>query len=111
VRPTRPESLLNSYYPESIAKGTRLMEEESFNTARLLSDLGHPPVRRSYAITSRPPSRGETQALQLPRMSSVLERVVVISTPDWRPVVIQHGINVANGTTLIFDLTHPDLEQ
>jgi DNA-binding GntR family transcriptional regulator len=110
ARPTKPESLLTSYYPESIAKGTALMDEASINTARLLMDLGHPLVGWEHVITSRPPSRDETQALQLPRMSSVLERVVVASTPDGRPVVLQHGINVASGTTLVFNTVHPDPE-
>ena len=84
-----PVELSWSYYPMSIARGTRLADPRKIpgGAPRLLADLGFPqrPDWEDY-YSSRLPTTTEIEQLELPDDATVLRQFRVVYTDERRPV-------------------------
>ena len=69
-----PFQLADSYFRESLVRGTPLMEPRSVSyPGGLLAGIGHPQARFRDEITVRMPTRAEAEKLSLPAVTPVAE--------------------------------------
>jgi GntR family transcriptional regulator len=103
----RPVELVDSYYPASIARGTRLAEPRKIpgGAVTLLADLGHPPRRVRENVSARIATSDERTALQLDDPSCVLLLARTLITENDRPVEASVMTMVADGRRLRYELT------
>ncbi|WP_019632627.1 GntR family transcriptional regulator [Actinomadura atramentaria] len=83
----RPVELTDSYFPLSIAAGTRLAEPRKIpgGAVRLLADLGHVAHRVHEDVTVRPPDDDERALLDLPANEPLLILTRLTLDTDDRP--------------------------
>ncbi|WP_049560415.1 GntR family transcriptional regulator [Nonomuraea sp. SBT364] len=86
-----PTELAWIYHPLEIAEGTPLAGRRKIpgGTARVLADLGIPPVEWVDRVTARLPTTEELQLLELPDDVPVLRTLRTVYTDDMRPVEMQ----------------------
>jgi DNA-binding GntR family transcriptional regulator len=98
----RPYQLADSYFPESLVRGTPLMEPRSVHVpGGVLASIGHPQARYRDEIAVRMPTRSESDRLDLPAGTPVAEvtrtgyaadgtalRVMVSVAPGDRHVIV-----------------------
>ena len=103
----RPVELVDSYYPASIARGTRLADSRKIpgGAVALLADLGHPPRRVREDISARLATPDERTTLELNDPSCVLLLARVLLAGDERPVEASVMTMVADGRRLRYELT------
>jgi DNA-binding GntR family transcriptional regulator len=103
----QPVELVDSYYPASIARGTRLADSRKIpgGAVALLATLGHPPRHVREDVSARFATLHETRTLQLSDPSCVLVLVRVITTDDALPVEVSVMTMVADGRRLRYELT------
>lgn len=84
----QPVELTDSYYPISIARGTRLAEPRKIpgGAITLLTELGYPPQHVHEDISARVPTTEELQTLKLPEDVPVIRQFRVIYSDEHRPV-------------------------
>jgi DNA-binding GntR family transcriptional regulator len=84
----RPVELTDSYYPLSVARGTRLAEARKIpgGAITLLAEFGHVPHHVSEEIAARPASAEECLLLDLTDGEWVMVLSRVVSTADRTPV-------------------------
>ncbi|MGC4953855.1 GntR family transcriptional regulator [Actinomadura citrea] len=99
---TTPESIADSYYSYALVKETAIMQPESVNTAAILADLGWPMGAHEDELTPRIATRTESETLQLPEVTAVLEVVRTTYTAPDKPVLVLHQIRPGNGSKYIY---------
>ena len=102
-----PVELVESYYPASIARDTRLADARKIpgGAVAYLCDLGHQPRRVREDVSARLATPGELTALQLTAPSCVLLLARVLTTEDGRAVEASVMTMVADGRQLRYELT------
>jgi len=103
----RPVELVESSYPASIARGTRLAEPRKIpgGAVALLGDLGQLPRRVREDVSARLATPEERAALGLDDPSCVLLLARTLITEDNRPVEASVMTMVADGRRLRYELT------
>lgn len=103
----RPVMLATSYLPAEIVAGSRITEEnpgEGGMYARLL-ELGFKPVRFREEVRGRGPQEDESDALNLPTNTSVLEIARTAFAEDGRVVEVNEMLMDARIYVLQYDFT------
>jgi GntR family transcriptional regulator len=102
-----PVELVDSYYPASIAGGTRLAESRKIpgGAVALLAGLGHPPRLVREDISARLATPHERTTLELNDPSCVLLLARVLVTTNDLPVEASVMTMVADGRRLRYELT------
>ncbi|SDD58525.1 GntR family transcriptional regulator [Actinokineospora iranica] len=102
-----PVELTDSYYPATIARGTKLAEPRKIRggAVALLADLGHPPRRVREDVSARLATPHEQAALELDALACVLLLARVLLTDNDRPVEASMMTMVAEGRRLRYELT------
>jgi GntR family transcriptional regulator len=104
---SEPESTADSYYPYALIRDTAITTPESVNTAAILRDLGAGLHHYVDELIPRMASQEESQRLQLPSVTAVLETIRIGYTQDGRPVLVQHMIRPGQGSRLIYHVSYP----
>ncbi|MGO1053673.1 GntR family transcriptional regulator [Crossiella sp. CA198] len=101
-----PVELVESYYPATIALGTRLAEARKIpgGAVALLADLGHQPRHVREDVSARLATPAERTALRLNDPSCVLLLSRVLSTGLGLPVEAS-VMTMADGRRLRYELT------
>lgn len=102
-----PVELVDSCYPVSIARGTRLAEPRKIpgGAVALLADLGHPPRRVREDVSARLATPDERTTLQLGAPSCVLLLTRTLFTENDLPVEASVMTMAADGRRLRYELT------
>jgi GntR family transcriptional regulator len=102
-----PVELVDSYYPATIARGTRLAESRKIRggAVALLVDLGHPPRHVREDVSARLATPEERTALQLDDPSCVLLLSRTLIAENDLPVEASVMTMVADGRRLRYELT------
>lgn len=102
-----PVELVDSYYPASIARGTRLAEPRKIpgGAVALLGDLGYPPRRVREDVSARFATPHEQTTLELDDLSCVLLLARALVTENDLPVEASVITMVAEGRRLRYELT------
>lgn len=102
-----PVELADSYYPVTIARGTRLAEPRKIpgGAVAFLADLGHPPRRVREDVSARLATPHERTALELDDPSCVLLLARTLFTENDLPVEAGVMTMVADGRRLRYALT------
>jgi len=103
----RPVELVDSYYPVTIAHGTRLADPRKIpgGAVALLADLGHPPHQVREDVSARLATAGERTDLHLSDPSCVLVLSRALITGDDLVVEASIMTMVADGRRLRYELT------
>jgi DNA-binding GntR family transcriptional regulator len=102
-----PVELVDSYYPVSIAGGTKLAASRKISggAVAFLKELGHPPRRVREDVSARLATRQEQDALNLTDTSCVLLLARVLVTDNDLAVEASVMTMVADGRRLRYELT------
>jgi len=102
-----PVELVDSYYPVTIARGTRLAESRKIpgGAVAFLADLGHPPRHVREDVSARLATSEERTTLQLGDSSCVLLLSRTLFTEDDLPIEASVMTMVADGRRLRYELT------
>jgi DNA-binding GntR family transcriptional regulator len=103
---TEPESIADSYYPYDLVKDSPLIEPESINTAEILDKLGSPLRNYTDELIPRIATPEESNRLQLPDVTAVLEIVRTTYTNKDKPVIVQHMIRPGQGSRYIYEVRY-----
>ncbi|MEU4387062.1 UTRA domain-containing protein [Promicromonospora sp. NPDC023805] len=103
----RPVELVDSYYPASIAHGTRLAEMSKIPGGAVahLASLGHPPRRVVEDVTARLATSDEAQKFGLALPAAVVEIFRVILSDDDLPVEVSVMTSPAESRRLRYEIT------
>jgi GntR family transcriptional regulator len=107
---TDPESIADSYYPYDLVRDTAITDPESVNTAAILRQLGAGLHHYVDELVPRMATQEECTRLQLPPVTAVLELIRTGYTAEDRPVLVQHLIRPAQGSTWIYHVTYPETD-
>jgi GntR family transcriptional regulator len=102
-----PVELVESYYPATIARGTRLADSRKIpgGAVALLADLGHQPRHVREDVSARLATPHERVQLQLDDPSCVLLLSRVLATDAGLAVEASLMTMVADGRRLRYELT------
>lgn len=101
----RPFQLSTSWFPESIARGTPLLEQGDVTMpGGILRAIGHPQTRIRDEIYLRMPTPHETSALELPVGTPVAQHVRIGYGEDNRPVRVMETIAPGDRHVLVYEL-------
>jgi GntR family transcriptional regulator len=103
----QPVELVDSYYPATIARGTRLSDPRKIpgGAIALLTDLGYPPRRVREDVSARLATPHEQTSLQLSDPSCVLVLSRALITGNDVPIEASVMTMVADGRRLRYELT------
>lgn len=101
-----PCELTDTYYPASIARGTRLAEKGKIpgGAVTYLSELGHVGVRVREDVIARMPSAEERDALRMGPDEPVLRLSRVTLDSDDRPIQIDLMVMPAHRQRLRYEI-------
>jgi DNA-binding GntR family transcriptional regulator len=101
-----PVELVDSYYPATVALGTRLAEFRKIpgGAVALLAELGHPPRRVREDVSARLSTTDEQAALRLGSPSCVLLLARTLITENDLHVEASVMTMVADGRRLRYEL-------
>ncbi|MEU7833737.1 MULTISPECIES: UTRA domain-containing protein [unclassified Nonomuraea] len=102
----QPTELADSYYPATIARGTRLAEMRKIpgGAPTLLAQLGYHPHSAEEAVQARPATDTERQALDLRPEDWVLLLTRIVRTDDGTPIEVSVMTMVAHGRELRYQM-------
>jgi len=102
-----PVELTDSYYPATIARGTRLAETRKIpgGAVAFLTNLGHPPRHVREDVSARLATLDVRTALRLDDPSCVLLLARTLTTDNDVPIEASIMTMVANGRHLRYELT------
>jgi GntR family transcriptional regulator len=106
----RPHQLADSYFPVDLARGTRLMEENSGpggGFARL-DEAGDPLAEISETWSARMPLSPESVALDLPPGTPVFDLTRITYDSEGRAVEVMLAVIAADTVTLHYKFAIPD---
>src|SRR5262245_37236147 len=103
----RPVELVESYYPATIARDTRLADSRKIpgGAVALLADLGHQPRHVREDVSARLATPDERTTLQLDDPACVLLLSRVLTTDSGLVVEASQMTMVADGRRLRYELT------
>ena len=103
----RPVELTDSYYPTSIARGTRLAQPRKIpgGAVTLLAELGHRILRVSEDVSACPATDAEREALVLEPGQWVLQLVRVATAAAGQPVEASVITMIARDRHLRYELS------
>lgn len=103
----RPVELVDSYYPASIAGGTRLAETSKIPGGAVahLASLGHAPRRVVEDVTARLATPTEAEAFGLELPVAVIELARVLFSDDDQPVEASVMLSPADARTLRYEMS------
>lgn len=98
----KPVLLSASYLPVGIAGGTRIEQADTGpgGTYARLADAGHAPVRFREDLRARMPEPGETEKLNLPAGTPVVEIARIACTASGR--IVEANEMIADASAYIF---------
>lgn len=100
----QPYQIADSYFPETLARGTPLMEPRSVSApGGVLAWLGHRQVRLIDEIAIRMPTADESARLQLPAATPVAEVMRTGFDRDGRPVRVMITVVPGDRTVLVYE--------
>jgi GntR family transcriptional regulator len=100
-----PYQLADSYFPESLVRGTPLIEPRSVSArGGVLASIGHPQARYVDEIAVRMPTRTETDRLDLPPGTPVAELTRTGYAADDRPLRVMVTIAPGDRNILVYEL-------
>ncbi|WP_219912478.1 GntR family transcriptional regulator [Nonomuraea fuscirosea] len=104
----QPIELADSYYPVSIAQGTRLADKRKIpgGAPTLLAELGHQLVHVEEDVSTRPATDEERKLLQLQEHEWVLVLFRLSRSRDNTPVEVSVMTMVPYGRHLRYKLSH-----
>jgi GntR family transcriptional regulator len=102
----RPTELADSYYPSTIARGTRLAETRKIagGALTMLGELGYRPHSAEEGVAARPSTEPEQQALDIRPDDWVLVLTRVLRTSDGTPIEVTVMTMVADGRELRYKM-------
>lgn len=102
-----PVELVDSYYPATIARGTKLAQVGKIRggAVALLADLGYPPRHVREDVSARLATPDERTLLRLDDPSCVLLLTRTLLSDNDRPVEASVMTMVADGRRLRYELT------
>lgn len=102
-----PCELTDTYYPASIARGTRLAETLKIRggAVALLAELGHVGVRVREDVSARMPDADEREALRMERDEPVLRLARVTLDDRDRPIQVDMMTMPAHRQRLRYEIT------
>ncbi|GAA2272394.1 hypothetical protein GCM10010149_12840 [Nonomuraea roseoviolacea subsp. roseoviolacea] len=102
----QPTELADSYYPATIARGTRLAEMRKIpgGAPTLLAQLGYHPHSAEEAVQARPATEKERELLRLRPEDWVLVLSRILRTGDGTPVEVSVMTMVAHGRELRYQM-------
>jgi GntR family transcriptional regulator len=103
----QPVELTDSYYPASVARGTRLAQPRKIpgGAITLLAELGYRPHQVHEDVSARPPNAEEQQLLALRHDEWVLVLSRLVMTDSRLPIEASVMTMTANGRHLRYQLT------
>ncbi|MFD7022927.1 GntR family transcriptional regulator [Promicromonospora sukumoe] len=103
----RPVELVDSYYPASIAGGTRLAEVSKIPGGAVahLTSLGHAPRRVVEDVTARLATPAEAEAFGLELPLAVIELARVLFADDDQPVEASVMLSPADARRLRYEMS------
>jgi GntR family transcriptional regulator len=103
----RPVELVDSYYPATIARGTRLAESRKIpgGAVAFLAELGHPPRQVREDVSARLATPEERTTLHLDDPSCVLLLSRTLIAGNQLPVEASVMTMVTDGRRLRYELT------
>jgi len=86
----RPAELVHSYYPIELAQGTRLGDRRLIpgGSPALLLEMGYPTRSQDDAVSARPATTREYEALEIPRDVPVLEIFRIVYSDNDKPIEV-----------------------
>ncbi|MFE0255267.1 GntR family transcriptional regulator [Streptomyces sp. NPDC059010] len=101
-----PCELTDTYYPPSIARGTRLAQKGKIpgGAVTLLAELGHVGVRVREDVTARMPSHEEREALHLSADEPVLRLSRVTLDSDDKAIQVDMMVMPAHRQRLRYEI-------
>ena len=100
-----PYQLADSYFPESVARGTPLMEPRSVAAlGGVLAATGHPQKRYVDEILVRMPAPEEAARLELPPGTPVAEVVRTGYAEDGTPLRVLVNVVPVDRNVLVYEL-------
>jgi DNA-binding GntR family transcriptional regulator len=100
-----PFQLANSYFRESLVRGTALMAPRSVSApGGLLASIGHPQDRYRDEIRVRMPSKDESGRLDLPKGTPVAEVTRTGYAEDGTPLRVMVTVAAGDRNVLVYDL-------
>ncbi|MCF4122005.1 UTRA domain-containing protein [Antribacter sp. KLBMP9083] len=102
-----PVELVDSHYPVSIARGTRLAEERKVRGGAVghLAELGYPVRKVIEDVTARLATEAEVETFGLAERACVIELRRVILSDDDLPVEATVMTSPADGRRLRYEIT------
>ncbi|MGF1648711.1 MAG: GntR family transcriptional regulator [Kineosporiaceae bacterium] len=101
----RPYQLADSYFPESLVRGTALMEPHSVHApGGVLAATGHPQARYIDEVAVRMPTRAESDRLDLPAGTPVAEVTRVGFADDGTPLRVMVSVVPGDRNVLVYEL-------
>ncbi|GAA0917241.1 UTRA domain-containing protein [Nonomuraea longicatena] len=103
----RPTELADSYYPATVARGTRLTEARRIAGGALavLADLGYQPAGAEEGVIARPSTPAEQELLDIRPQDWVMVLTRVLRTGDGVPIEVSVMTMVAEGRELRYKTT------
>ncbi|WP_454857573.1 UTRA domain-containing protein [Promicromonospora soli] len=103
----RPVELVDSHYPASIARGTRLAEERKVPGGAVghLATLGYPVRTVVEDVTARLATEAEAETFGLVLPACVIELRRVILSDDDLPIEATRIVSPADGRRLRYEIT------
>lgn len=103
----KPVELTDSYYPVSVARGTRLAEARKIpgGAITLLTELGHVPRHVREDVSARPAGAEERQLLDLGDDDWVMVLNRLVSTAEGTPIEASVMTMVARDCHLGYELS------
>jgi GntR family transcriptional regulator len=101
----RPGIIWDDYFDEQIVRGTELAEPEDTKRENILAEAGYEQTYDIDEIISRMPTPDETQRLQIPRGTPVIEHIRTGYTVNDKAVRVM--VSIIPGDVLILQYTIP----
>lgn len=100
-----PTMIADSYFPESIARGTPLMDEGDVTLpGGILAAIGHPQARTRDVVGFRLPTPDEAQRLSLPDATAVGTMRRIGYAADGQPVRVMYCVLPGDRNELVYEL-------
>ncbi len=100
-----PFQLADSYFPEVLVRGTRLMlPKDVFAPGGLLASIGHPQAKLIDEIQIRMPTKEESSRLGLPAGTPIAEHMRTGYGEDKTPLRVMVTIVPGDRHTLVYEL-------
>jgi GntR family transcriptional regulator len=101
----KPAIISDDYFDEAIVRGTELADPRDTTREDILAEAGYPQTYDIDEIIARMPTPVETQRLQIPSGTPVIEHTRTGYTADGKPVRVM--VSIIPGDTLVLQYKVP----